>query len=39
MIVKGGLNKAILYFGKFSIGCGSVIERRGFHSEHFEKTL
>ena len=39
VIVKGGLNTAILSFGKFPISCGFGIEQRCFHNKHVNKTL
>ena len=39
VIVKGGLNTAILSFGKFPISCGFGIERACLHNKHVDKTL
>ena len=39
VIVKGGLNTAILSFGKFPISCSFGIERRCLHNKHDDKTL
>ena len=39
VIVKCGLNKAILSFGKFSISWGFGFEQRCLYNKHFDKTL
>ena len=39
VMVKGGLNTAILSFRKFPISCGFGIERRCLHNKYVDKTL
>ena len=39
VIVKGGLNTAILSFGKFLISCGFGIEQLCLHNKHIDLRM